>query len=260
MPDSGPTFFDAPVAVSAGMPLRVAVYNRIAEGIRSGRLELGSALPSETELGTLLGVSRTVAREALMLLEEDGLVRARRGVGRFVTSSLPRLGLERIQPIDRLLSGAIPGTRLARSKIEIELASTWIAEGLGLRDGDNCWTWEAMIIVGDLPVGITQEHVAAGSALARIDERLADSVDAMTVGAGSLLGLIEATVTKPLGPGDCQISVSHLGATRAAILGAVETDPALVITQSIAFGGRPLYLAKHVMIASAAQVSVFQAT
>jgi DNA-binding transcriptional MocR family regulator len=34
-------------------------------------------------------VSRTVVREALMLLEEGGLIRARRGVGRFVADTLP---------------------------------------------------------------------------------------------------------------------------------------------------------------------------
>ncbi|ADX72215.1 transcriptional regulator [Pseudarthrobacter phenanthrenivorans Sphe3] len=71
-------FLSQPVAAQPGAPLRVAVYSRIAEAIRNGLLTPGSMIPTETELGTNMKVSRTVVREALMLLEEDGLIRARR--------------------------------------------------------------------------------------------------------------------------------------------------------------------------------------
>ncbi|MDE8588335.1 winged helix-turn-helix domain-containing protein [Arthrobacter sp. NQ4] len=72
-------FLSRPVAAQPGSPLRVAVYSHIAEAIRNGLLKPGSMIPTETELGADMKVSRTVVREALMLLEEDGLVRARRG-------------------------------------------------------------------------------------------------------------------------------------------------------------------------------------
>lgn len=65
------------------------------KAIRNNLLTPGSMLPTETELGGDMKVSRTVVREALMLLEEDGLIRARRGVGRFVADTLPRIGIER---------------------------------------------------------------------------------------------------------------------------------------------------------------------
>ena len=86
-------FLSQPVAAQPSSPLRVAVYSRIAEAIRNGFLTPGSMIPTETELGTDMKVSRTVVREALMLLEEDGLIRARRGVGRFVSDTLPRIGI-----------------------------------------------------------------------------------------------------------------------------------------------------------------------
>lgn len=75
-----------PLSVPTGQPLRVAVYTSLADAIRGGRVELGSLLPNEAELGVALRVSRTVVREALMLLEEDGLIRTRRGSA----DSLPR--------------------------------------------------------------------------------------------------------------------------------------------------------------------------
>ena len=52
-------------------------YSRIAEAIRNNLLQPGSTLPTETELGTGMKVSRTVVSEALMLLEEEGLIRAK---------------------------------------------------------------------------------------------------------------------------------------------------------------------------------------
>lgn len=42
-----------------------------------------------------------------MLLEEDGLKRAHRDVGRFISDTLPRSGgIQRIRPFDKVLAGA----------------------------------------------------------------------------------------------------------------------------------------------------------
>lgn len=46
----------------------------------------------ETELGAFLDVSRTVVREALISLEDGGMMVTHRGIGRFVTHSLPHVG------------------------------------------------------------------------------------------------------------------------------------------------------------------------
>ena len=102
-------FLSQPVEAQPGSPLRVAVYSRIAEAIRNNLLTPGSMLPTETDLGTDMKVSRTVVREALMLLEEDGLIRARRGVARFVSDTLPASASNASAPSRR--SSAAPGTR-----------------------------------------------------------------------------------------------------------------------------------------------------
>lgn len=53
----------------SGSPLRVAVYPGVAEAVRDNPLTPGSMFPSETDLGADMKASRTVVREALMLLE-----------------------------------------------------------------------------------------------------------------------------------------------------------------------------------------------
>ena len=55
---------------------------RIAEG----QLQSGERLPTEKEMAAEFGVSRTVVREAVAGLRADGLIKARHGVGVFVTA------------------------------------------------------------------------------------------------------------------------------------------------------------------------------
>jgi GntR family transcriptional regulator len=54
-------------------PLSVQVYDRLVETL-SKSVQPGEAIPPEIELAADLGVSRTVLREALRLLEEDGVI------------------------------------------------------------------------------------------------------------------------------------------------------------------------------------------
>jgi GntR family transcriptional regulator len=56
----------------------------LRKAITTGTYRPGSQLPTEAELCEMLGVSRTVVREALRVLEDDGLVARRHGVGTFV--------------------------------------------------------------------------------------------------------------------------------------------------------------------------------
>src|SRR5215217_9422113 len=56
----------------------------LRQAIIGGTFQPGSQLPTEAELCDMLGVSRTVVREALRVLENDGLVARRHGVGTFV--------------------------------------------------------------------------------------------------------------------------------------------------------------------------------
>lgn len=56
----------------------------LRQAIAAGTYLPGSQLPTEAELTEMLGVSRTVVREALRGLEEDGLIMRRHGVGTFV--------------------------------------------------------------------------------------------------------------------------------------------------------------------------------
>ena len=60
------------------------VVKQLRDSIDSGALKPGERLPSERDLASALEVSRNVLREALRVLEANGLVVTRPGIGRVV--------------------------------------------------------------------------------------------------------------------------------------------------------------------------------
>jgi GntR family transcriptional regulator len=276
MDDGTRAFLSTPLAASRGVPLRVAVYTRIAEAIRSHRLPPGTLIPGETELGALLGVSRTVVREALMLLEEDGLVRARRGIGRFVGERPPAVGIEKLRPLELLLaaqgaagaSGA-PGASGAsgasvtvrRTEVTLqETAAPFIAEGLGMSTDEPTWFRECVMSIDGRPVALLQEHLPAGTRLAGfggpIDEAVRRGGDASASLLATLLGLAADRITSA----DAEIAVGMPGGVRARLLGTRAGAPVLVITQSVRLDDRPFYLAKQLVTDRVGHLSVRQTT
>jgi len=56
----------------------------ITSGIQRGTIAPGERLPSQVEMAELFGVSRTVVREAIKVLEGQGIVTSKRGSGIYV--------------------------------------------------------------------------------------------------------------------------------------------------------------------------------
>lgn len=67
-----------------GRTLAEEVVSGLTERIREGQLKPGDKLPTESEVMTSFGVSRTVVREALSRLQASGFVETRHGIGTFV--------------------------------------------------------------------------------------------------------------------------------------------------------------------------------
>jgi GntR family transcriptional regulator len=249
-------FLSQPVETQPGSPLRVAVYSRIAEAIRNNLLTPGSMLPTETDLGTDMKVSRTVVREALMLLEEDGLIRARRGIGRFVSDTLPRIGIERIRAFEEVLGG--PGQHIEIKRIQVvrQPASEFAAPGVGVEPGSEVWLWESVLIRDGEPVAHLQENISAQPI--SIGKASPAPLELDDDGGTTLLAALNSRFGRVLGPGECQISLSQVGPSRAKLLDLRAPDPVLVLTQYVKHANRPFYLAKCLIADRAGHLSVMQ--
>jgi len=70
--------------------------------IEAGTYHPGEQLPSQSELAHQLGISRLTLREALLSLEQEGIVLRKHGVGTFVSPNYGRRlesGLERLESV-----------------------------------------------------------------------------------------------------------------------------------------------------------------
>jgi GntR family transcriptional regulator/MocR family aminotransferase len=72
-----------------GRPLRVQLEEQLRDGVRSGRLHAGTALPSTRALAAELGVARGVVVEAYGQLVAEGFLVARRGAATRVARVAP---------------------------------------------------------------------------------------------------------------------------------------------------------------------------
>lgn len=253
-------FLGRSLVATVGQPLRVAVYSRLADGIRSGVFELGSALPRETELGIALGVSRTVVREALMLLEEDGLIITRRGVGRFVADDLPRVGLEELRPLERALSDGDDEVAVRAISFNLQPTTDFISGRLALDSAANTWFREAVVERHGEPVAILQEHLPAGRYLSDISQTIADGLDAASASPTSLLAALMDQAGVVFDSAVCEITVNVVGSSRGTLLGLGPADPVLILTQTVTTGGVPVYLAKCIVSSRVGHLSVVQTT
>lgn len=85
-----------PLEPRRGKRLGDTVVAHVVDRIVSGRYTVGESLPTEPQLCAEFGISRTVVRESIKLLEEKGLVKATSGRG---TQVLPRAGWNLLDPV-----------------------------------------------------------------------------------------------------------------------------------------------------------------
>lgn len=87
MADRETRLFDA---IQQTPNLMTGLADTLIAQIESGDLTPGQRLPTEQEIVTATGVSRTVVREALASLRAKGLITTRQGLGAFVAKDPPR--------------------------------------------------------------------------------------------------------------------------------------------------------------------------
>ncbi|MER8070457.1 FadR/GntR family transcriptional regulator [Streptomyces sp. NPDC094034] len=102
---------------------RPRLYEQVLDRLRSyvseGDLGAGDRLPPERELAQRLGVSRASVKQAIVVLEVQGLVEVRHGGGTYLT----RAGLDP-EPVERLVERKrrLPDVLEAREALETKLA------------------------------------------------------------------------------------------------------------------------------------------
>lgn len=140
-----------------GQPLPFIVRNKIVQLIEEGAFTPSNRIPSEVKLAEILGVSRVTVREGLRLLEEDGLIIRRQGVGTFTKDyqSLKGNPLEIDLSVTEVieLAGFKAGT--SSFKLQKTSADKLIAKKLSIKAGSPVFIIERVRTADERPVVYT---------------------------------------------------------------------------------------------------------
>jgi len=162
-------------------PLSAQVRDRLEKAIRDGALPPGAQLPGEHELAEQLSIGRSTLREALRLLEQDGVIDVQHGRGRFV-SALATLRAERpvteFESVTEMLSGLGYRVRNRVVRVETRDATAEQTRALNLTEGSPVILLERVRFHDDEPLiyslnfidrsllpGTLEDHDWSGSVL-----------------------------------------------------------------------------------------------
>ncbi|WP_128981479.1 GntR family transcriptional regulator [Streptomyces roseicoloratus] len=251
--------------MAAGGPRRrpvVALYERIADAIHDGTYPPGSTLPSEPKLAGELGVSRPALREALLLLQEDGLLTVRRGVGRTVNAHPPRRGFEQIQALEELLgtgTGAGGPLRVRGLLRSVEEPTDFTTQHLLAPAGAELRFWESVLVGEAGPAVLSHEWAAPVEVLERAHPAFAEALRAAAAPERtSMLGILAgASRGVPLA-GHSAVTATLLGRRRGEQLGRAADTPAVLVTQVVRVEETPVLAAKHMLPTGAPGLAVLQ--
>ena len=131
--------------------------DEILNYILESQLQPGDLLPPEGQLSKQLGISRGTLREAMRIIEEEGVVRRKQGVGTFIgnADNLIRSTLDINEGVSEMIigKGMKPGSR--EIKVEEIRASKKHAELLNLMPGEPLISLTRVRTADGLPLAYT---------------------------------------------------------------------------------------------------------
>lgn len=158
-------------SVSARVPRYHQIAQSLRERIQAGTLTAGTRLDNQRSLAREFGVTLMTLRHALELLERDGLIARRHGLGTFVARPSIDYDILHLRAFagDLTALGEDVTTRFLRGAFT--LADRQVAGALGLRPGERVFLLERVRLVGGLPMSFQASYLPAsiGEEVAKAD-------------------------------------------------------------------------------------------
>lgn len=138
------------------------ITKRLLQEIRSGIYSHDKRLPSEVEISDYLGVSRTVIRDCLAVLEREGFISRKHGVGtiinRHVINIETRMDLE--QEFLEMIENTGQRAEIIYTDVKETIAGKEISEKLHIKEDDPIFRVVRMITADDKPAIYCIDHIA----------------------------------------------------------------------------------------------------
>ena len=223
---------------AAPTPVYLQIVEAMGSLLASGALPAGYALPPERLLCELFGISRMTLRQAISLLEREGLVNSRRGVGTVVTHSRLRKQHQGMRSFSEEIRarGGRPESRLI--SLELAIPTPSVRDFFELREQQKVYEIQRVRL---------NDGEALALELARIPERLCPGLERFDLAKASLYQILEQSYGFTLETCTEEISAEIPSAQQRKLLSLPARTAVLVVDRkSYADDGRPLELARSV--------------
>jgi GntR family transcriptional regulator len=203
------------------MKNRIPRYHQIAQSLREriteGRPAPGQRLDNQRSLAREFGVTLMTLRQALEVLERDGLIIRRHGLGTFVSSPIVDYDILHLRTFagDLSAKGERVATRFLGSRFAV--ADRWVSRELGLGRRARVFALERLRLVDGHPMSLQLSYLPAaiGEEVAKADLAVMPLRQALSFKLG-----IEITAARET------VSAVHLEAAAARELGCRPGIPA----------------------------------
>lgn len=225
----------ARVTKSSPVPVYVQIRDAIGDLLRELLLPPGTALPAEHVMCNRIGVSKMTLRQAYGLLERDGLIRRRRGLGTFVASpelekSLPDM---RSFTEEMVAQGKVATSRLLSFDLLAPLPAA--RDFFRLPEDEFVYTVRRLRLSDGVPAALESVEVP---------QSLCPHLERFDLASQSLYKVLEEHYKIQLGSCDQEVSAELPDKTRRQLLDLRSPDALLVIRRkSYATNGIPVELA-----------------
>lgn len=221
------------------LPLFVTVYGTIYDRIAGGTYQPGSQLPSESDLAEELNVSRGTLRQALLLLQEDGMIINHQGKGNFVMER----GLPFEPGVERLNNALIDYSNVkidrVKTDIQFQVATDKHREQFKLEPSALISLIEVIYYSGQSPTGLAQIFIPYDIL---VENQVVLSADQAVYEFYNRFICQENLVS------DSKIRIAYARKSTAGMLQTKEGVPMIMMEEKIYQAGRQVIFQKNFML------------
>lgn len=188
----------------------VPKHVELREKLRSRfqRMAPNSLIPSARELSKTYKVSAMTVRQALVALQQEGMIHSVPGLGTYVSDHRMSKRLTFVSFSQEVLErGMTPSSKIV-SAIKTTVKDQAVAESLNISLGDPVYKIERVRFADKIPMALEESYVSASLIPGLLDQNLSES----------LYEILKNTYEKPVTRAECVVSPINLTKRQADLL------------------------------------------
>ena len=175
---------------------------------RFQRMSPNSLIPSARELAKTYKVSAMTVRQALVALQQEGMIHSVPGLGTFVSDHRMSKRLTFVSFSQEVIErGMTPSSKIV-SAIKTTVKDQVVAESLNISLGDPVYKVERVRFADKIPMALEESYISAALIPGLLDQNLSES----------LYDILKNTYEKPVTRAECVVSPINLTKRQADLL------------------------------------------